>query len=239
MSQQDISTTREGPLQHIRLTRPSKRNAVTMSMFRTFASMLRDAETDSSVRAIVLSGEGSDFCAGHDLEAFDSWPQNPGDPVPEFLHVLAALTKPLVIAAHGHAVGIGATLMLHADWSLCTSEAQLRLPFADLDIGPEAGSSLLLGHAIGSLRAKFLLLSGQAFSGKQAFDWGMVAELAPLERLLDRARHMATQLAERAALVAQLKRWQVPESCIRERIDAEVRYINTRIVKRRPSEAGL
>jgi len=238
MSQQDISASREGLLQHIRLTRPSKRNALTMPMFQGFAAMLRDAEADSTIHAILLSGEGADFCAGHDLKAFDAWPQNPGDPVPEFLHALASLNKPLVVAAHGHVVGIGATLMLHADWNVCTGEAQLRLPFADLDVGPEAGSSLLLAHAVGSLRAKFLLLSGAPFSGKQAFDWGMVAELAPCEGLVERARHMATQLAERAPLVAQLKRWQVAESSIHLRVDEEVRYINSRIMKRRQREAG-
>lgn len=237
--QEEISSTLERGVWHIRLKRPAKRNALTMPMFRALAESLNLAEGSPAVQAVMLSGEGPNFCAGHDLQSFDAWPQSRRDPVPQFLHALASLRKPLVVAVHGGVAGIGVTLLLHADWVVCSPEAKLRLPFAELGIGPEAASSLLLAQVVGSMRAKRLLLGGEAFSGVQAHDWGLVTELAEGDEVLDGALRRAEQLCSRCALVGSLKRWQVPEAVVHERIDEEVRFINDRLAQRASSAAKI
>jgi len=95
-----LSTLDDGAWR-IQIHRASKRNALTMTMFSALAESLGLAQSNDAVRAITLSGLGPNFCAGHDLSAFDSWPQGAGDPVPRFLHALAerldtchALTNP-------------------------------------------------------------------------------------------------------------------------------------------------
>lgn len=226
---EEISSTLENGVWNIRLNRPAKRNALTMPMFRALAESLGKAERQPDVRAVMLSGEGNNFSAGHDLQAFGEWPQSPQDPVPLFLHALASLNKPLVVAVHGGVAGIGVTMLMHADWVVCSPDAKLRLPFAELDIGPEAASSVLLAQAVGSLRAKRLLLGGEAFSGEQAYNWGLVTELADTDAVLGTALRRAEQLSHRSALAAALKRWQMPEAEIHARIDEEIQFINERV----------
>lgn len=230
----EIAATTHGAVRQLRLDRPAKRNALTMPMFDALARALIDAEADPAVRAVLLSGAGKAFCAGHDLEAFAAWPQAPDDPVPRFLHALAALRKPFVVAVQGSAAGIGVTLLLHADWVLAAPGAALRLPFLDIGIVPEAASTLLLAQAVGAQRAKQLLLGGAPFSSEDAHRWGLVTELVDEAGLLDAAQQRAEALAARDPLaVRAVKGWLRPgDDEMRRRIDEEIAAINAAIARR-------
>jgi len=235
--QQLHSRLTEG-IRQVRIERPSRKNALTLPMFAELAAILDEANRDTDVRAVVLSGGGDSFTAGHDLDAFAQWPQQRGDPVPAFLHALADLDKPLIVAVHGVAMGIGATLLLHADWVCCLADARLRFPFVDLGIGPEAGSSFLLARAVGLQRARRLLLGGEEFSGRQAFEWGLVTELVDhdvlMENTLLRAHALADKPAPAFAGIKQLiKR---PPTGIGERIDEELAFINHALAERHGTE---
>lgn len=230
-----IRASRDGGVLCLEIHRPERRNAIDMPMFDRLASELTTADADGAVGAVLLCGAGEGFCAGHDLQAFDShWPQRSTDPVPRFLHALAGLRKPLVIAVQGWAVGIGATGLLHADWVLAAPGAKLRFPFVDLGIAPEAGSTLLLACAIGTPRARRLLLGGEAIGAEQALDWGLVAELCPAAELrataLERARALA---AKPAAMFGRIKSWLAPLDEVHARIDEEVEAINQALIERR------
>lgn len=233
-----LSTLVDG-VWRIQIDRTSKRNALTMTMFSALAESLALAQADEAVRAITLSGLGPNFCAGHDLSAFDSWPQGPGDPVPRFLHALADVRKPLLVGVHGSAAGIGVTMLLHAYWVIAPSDAVMKLPFVDLGIVPEAGSSLLLARAIGALRARRLLLGGDAFTGQQAHDWGLVSELAPANELATCLQHRALALAAKDTKVyGRIKALLVPAGELRARIDEEIDLINTCVAERRALQTG-
>ncbi|MBV6304799.1 enoyl-CoA hydratase/isomerase family protein [Candidimonas humi] len=229
-----ILTERFGDTLHIILNRPDKRNAIDMPMFSRLASTLADADREPMVGAVLLSGAGEVFCAGHDLHAFSNWPQQPDGPVPAFLHALAALQKPLVVAVQGHAVGIGATLLLHADWVISTSDAQLHLPFIDMEIAPEAASSLLLAQAVGLGRARRIMLSGAAFSGQQAHDWGLVTEICDQETLHALARERVEYFAAKSgSAYARIKRLLTSPYDVHRRIDEEVDAINLAVLRQR------
>ena len=230
-----VVTWIEEGVRRIRLERTARRNALTLPMFAALAATLEAADADPDVRAVMLSGAGAGFTAGHDLDAFAEWPQESGDPVPAFLHALARLDKPLVVAVHGDAVGIGATLLLHADWVCCTPGARLRFPFVDLGIGPEAGSSALLPRVVGLARARRLLLGGEAFSGSQAHDWGLVTELTEPDELPATAAGRARALADKPADAFRgIKRLlaRTPDADIAPRIDEEVEFINRSLAAR-------
>lgn len=230
---QTILEQQDGDVLRILINRPHKRNALDMDMFERLAGILLRAAHAPDVGAVLLAGQGGGFCAGHDLQAFAAWPQCPEDPVPRFLHALAALQKPLVAVVHGWAVGIGATLLLHADWIVSTADARIHMPFVDLAIAPEAGSSLLLAQCIGSARAKRMLLAGQPISGQDAFDWGWVTELEAPDRVMETAAERAVMLAAKSsAAYGRIKQWLAPQYAVRQRIDEEIDAINAALAKR-------
>ena len=226
-----INHYRDGRVLVLEINRPSKKNALILPMFANLAEALRDAETDDAVQAIVFCGAGDNFCAGHDLDEFGKWPQEAHDPVPRFLHSLAAVGKPLVIAVQGWGVGIGATALLHADWVV----ARLRYPFVDLGIAPEAGCALLLARHVGALRAKQLLLSGEAIGADAAHSWGLVSELCAADALRTVALQRAKALTEKppGALQRIKTLLSTADNLLHDQTDREVHAINEAVVARR------
>lgn len=228
-----IASTLKGNVWHIEICRPEKRNALTMLMFAALAESLAVADGKQEVRAILVSGKGTCFCAGHDLLAFSAWPQAPEDPVPRFLYAIAKARKPVVLAVHGAAAGVGVTWMLHADWSICTPSTVLCLPFINMGIAPEAGSSILLARAIGSQRARQLLMGGESFTGTQAHAWGLATELAETADVLELAMQRAEFLAAKdTATLMQIKNWLHPADAFTAQIEAEIYAINQAVQQR-------
>lgn len=229
-----IRSTRNGAVMCLEIDRVEKRNAIDLLMFGALADDLEGADADAAISAVLLCGAGEGYTAGHDLLAFEQWPQQAADPVPRFLHALAALRKPLVVAVQGWGVGIGATSLLHADWVIAAPGAKLRFPFVDLGIAPEAGSSLLLARAVGSQRARQLLLGGEAITSEQAHAWGLVTELRPASELRTAALERAQKLGEKpAAMFARIKSWLAPQIDVHARIDEEIAAINQAVTERR------
>jgi enoyl-CoA hydratase/carnithine racemase len=235
----NVEVSREAGVLCLAIARPNKRNAITLPMFAALARELVAADRDSGVTAVLLCGSGAGFTAGHDLDDFDGWPQAADDPVPRFLHALAALRKPLVVAAHGWAVGIGATSMLHADWILAAPDTKIRFPFVDLGIAPEGASTLLLAGAVGTVRAKQLLLGGEVLTGLHAESLGLVTQVVAQEDLRNAAVERARVLGSKSPpTYSRIKSWLIDEAAIHARIDEEVAAINEAILARRASPVG-
>jgi enoyl-CoA hydratase/carnithine racemase len=234
MSTENVRILLDGPVLHIEINRPEKRNSLTMPMFTALTEGLQRADAVAEVRAILVSGAGSTFCAGHDLAAFEQWPQGPLDPVPRFMHAISAVRKPLVMAVHGAAIGIGVTWLLHADWVVGAPQASLRLPFVDIGIPPEAASSILLAKAIGSVRARRLLMSGEPFTAEHAFTWGMISELSEPDTVLQVAWARARALAAKdPTMLRRIKDWLHPSGALDARIEEEIQAINESVMRRR------
>ena len=218
----------EGDVWHIRLNRPGKKNAITMAMFTAFGEALRLSNAKEEVKAVVVSGNGDVFTAGHDRADFEAWPQSSTGPVSQFLNELALRQKPLVVAVHGVAIGIGATMLLHADWVCCTRDAELRFPFINLGIGPEAASTILLRQVVGLLRAKRLLLGGDSVQALDAYQWGLVSELVDSNDLLTTAVSRARALGNKPrAVYTQIRTWlEPPRDQLLARVGEEIGFIN-------------
>ena len=180
----------------IELARLDKKNAITTEMYVQMAEALANADADRSVRAVLLHGAPDCFTAGNDLSDFLQRPPGAKSPSWRFFEVLPALSKPIVAAVGGPAVGIGTTLLLHCDLVYATPAARFQLPFVQLGIVPEFGSTYLLPLLAGYQRAAELLLLGQAFTAEKAREVGIVSEVVPEAELLQRALKAATQLAE-------------------------------------------
>lgn len=181
----------------IRLNRPEKKNALTQAMYLAMTDALRQAEASAVVRVILLTGTGDSFTSGNDLVDFAN--AQPGEPsvAVQFLQVLFGAQKPVIAAVNGVAVGIGTTMLLHCDLVYAASGARFQLPFVNLGLCPEAGSSMILPAQMGHHRAAELLLMGEAFGAITAREWGIVNEVYPDGELALAAMTVAHKLAEK------------------------------------------
>jgi enoyl-CoA hydratase/carnithine racemase len=190
-------------VQRIRLNRPEKMNAITLPMYQALADALQQADEDPEVRVVYLCAEGDNFCAGNDMAVFlQAAEDDGGSSVQEvlqsperFLLTLVRMKKPLVIAVKGVAIGIGATMLLHADFVYADTDTRFVLPFINLGLTPEGGCTRLLPQLIGHARAAELLMLGEPFSAQTAAELGMINAVCEPESLQSRAWESAIKLA--------------------------------------------
>jgi enoyl-CoA hydratase/carnithine racemase len=199
-----LTETRDGILR-IEINRPGKKNALTAAMYQAMADAIRLGEADSKVRVVLIHGKTDLFTAGNDLQDFlDNPPRDENRPVFQFLHGISRAQKPIVAAVAGPAVGVGTTMLLHCDLVYAAPNARLQLPFVNLGLVPEAGSSLLLPALIGYQRAAELLLLGEPFTAQKAKEIGLVTDVVPEDQLFDTAIAQAKKLAAKPAASLRL-----------------------------------
>jgi enoyl-CoA hydratase/carnithine racemase len=123
-----VRTSQDGAVAVIRLARPEKKNALTRAMYEGMAHAIDTAEADAATRVILLAG-GADFTAGNDIADFAA-PRGEGPGAAfDFLQAMVSVSKPVVAAVRGNAVGIGTTLLLHCDVVVASETARLLMPF--------------------------------------------------------------------------------------------------------------
>ena len=234
MSEPTIRAERVGRVLRLALARPEKKNALTRAMYGALADHLAEATEDAGVRAVVLCGEGGSFTAGNDL--FDFMMDPPRDetsPVFRFLHAAVGFPKPLIAAVEGVAIGIGTTLLLHCDLAYAAPSARFKMPFTDLGLVPEAGSSLLIPRLAGGVRASELLLMGDAFDAETAREIGLINAVVadPVTHAMERAQALALKPP---AAVRQSK--ALLRAPLRERVLETIREEAALFVERLQSE---
>jgi len=196
----DIVTERSGSILRVQLNRPSKKNAMTSAMYITMADLLNNAAKDDSVRVVLWHGAGDSFCAGNDLEDFLKNPMGPGDsPQSRLIEALINFDKPVVAAVQGFAIGGGTTMLTHCDFVYAGESAKFQMPFINLALVPEFGTSYSLPARIGYLRAAELVQLGQPFDAEHAMELGLVTQVVADEKLLATATATAQKLAEKPA----------------------------------------
>jgi enoyl-CoA hydratase/carnithine racemase len=175
-----ILVTTTARITTIRFDRPEKKNAITVEMYGALRAGLEAAASDPAVRAVVIAGSRECFTAGNDLGDFLRTAQGGGHVTAplDFLRALATFDKPIVAAVAGVAIGIGTTLLLHCDLVYAAPTARFKVPFVDLGLVPEAGSSILLPALVGARRAAQLLLLGEELDAPTALAWGLVNGVA-------------------------------------------------------------
>lgn len=226
---------------HIRLNRPDKLNALTRVMYRAMADALDASNQDDEVRVVLISGSEGCFTAGNDLADFrlagtdcDERPLNP------FLQAIIRTTKPIVAAVAGVAVGIGTTMLLHCDLVYAGTNARFRLPFVNLGLCPELGSSALLPLLMGHQRAAEMLLLGEPFGAETAREVGLVNTVCADEALLDTALANARKLAAQPPASVRLTKMlmkRARESAVLGVMEEELVHFNERLRSAEAAEA--
>ena len=211
----------------IKINRPEKRNALTLDMYSQLSLAFADADADPDIRVVILTGGEGAFSSGNDIVDFVAAGQGEESVKPprDFLQQIAAFEKPIVAAVNGVAVGIGTTMLLHCDLIYASDNARFQLPFVNLGLVPEGGSSLLLPLLVGHQKASELLLLGEPFDAQQAAAMGLVNRVVEPQALEGLAREQALKLAAKpvAALLAskQLLKSQQGKS-VSQVIDQEI-----------------
>src|SRR6266404_4054444 len=222
----EILTERAGSILRIQLNRPKKRNAMTSGMYVALSDILKNAARDELTRVVLWHGAGDSFCAGNDIEDFLKNPPGPGEsPQAQLMHALIEFDKPLIAAVQGAAIGGGTTMLLHCDFVYAGESAKFQMPFIDLAVVPEFGSSSIVPARIGHLRAAELILLGLPFDAKRAADLGLVTRVVPDQDLLATATETARKLAAKPAGALQASKKLLKRS-VREQIKAAMKAEN-------------
>jgi len=195
----DIISERSETILRVQLNRPATKNAMTSAMYIILAELLDSAAKDDEIRVVLWHGAGDSFCAGNDIGDFLKNPPGPGEsPQARLIKALINFDKPIVAAVHGAAIGGGTTMLTHCDFVYAGENAKFQMPFINLALVPEFGSSCTIPARAGYLRAAELILTGQSFDASRAAELGVVTRVVPNQELLATATDTARKLAQKA-----------------------------------------
>jgi enoyl-CoA hydratase/carnithine racemase len=200
----EIVTERSGSILSIQFNRPEKKNALTMSMYDTVAELLNAAAGDDGIRVVLLHGAGDSFSAGNDLGDFlKNPPKGYDSPQGRFIDALNSFDKPLIAAVHGAAIGSGTTMLTYCDFVYASEHTTFQMPFVNLALVPELGTSYSLPAQIGYIAAAELILLGLPFDARRAAELGLVTRIVSETDLLATAMDTAHRLARQPAGAVQ------------------------------------
>ncbi|WP_420626043.1 enoyl-CoA hydratase-related protein [Candidatus Poriferisodalis sp.] len=206
----------DGPVSTLTLSRPNRRNAWTGRMHTELRWVLEQAEQDTQVRVIVITGEGRDFCVGADTQALEGHGQKGGyDPgtapdlampgygvAPQFdqnFAFMMALETVTIAAVNGAAAGAGLVLACYCDLRFAAADAKLTTAHGPLGLPAEYGLSWVLPRLVGITRSNDLLLSSRKFLASQTEGWGLFNEILEGPQLMDHVYAYAHDMAARVA----------------------------------------
>lgn len=194
---------RRGNVALITLNRPRAMNAVNAALSTAVGNLLEQAEADSEVRVIVITGSGRAFCAGADLKALGSGQSLDADGHPEWGFAGYAqhwVSKPTIAAVNGFALGGGTELVLASDLAVVDENAQLGLPEVKRGLFAAAGGVIRLQQQIPKKVALEIALTGEPISAAQGKELGLVNRVAPAGTALEVALELAEKIAVNAPL---------------------------------------
>lgn len=220
----------DGQVATIALTVPEKRNAISAQMVEDLFAALAEAES-SAVRAVILTGSGKAFCAGMDLDELQllsksTQQKNLEDArrVSKMFYRLYSFAKPVIAAVNGAAIAGGCGMATLADFTLAVPEAKFGYPEVKLGFMP-ALVAVFLRRQVAEKHARDLLLTGRIIDAAEAYRIGLITEVVAAERLMDRAREIAsTLLAASPTAVARTKKFVLDfdNAAIRAELEAAI-----------------
>jgi enoyl-CoA hydratase/carnithine racemase len=222
----DIVTEQAGSILRVQLNRPTKRNAMTSAMYVALAGIFTKAANDDNTRVVLWHGVGDSFCAGNDIEDFLKNPPGPGEsPQASLMNAFVNFDKPIVAAVRGAAIGGGTTMLTHCDFVYAAENAKFQMPFINLAVVPEFGSSCSVPARIGHVRAAELILLGAPFDARRAAELGLVTQVVSDRDFLARATETARKLAAQPAAALQASK-RLMKQPFREQIKAAMKAEN-------------
>ena len=195
---------RKGKIVTVTLNRPQVRNATNPRMHQELERIFPEIGADPDAHVVVLTGAGSTFSAGGDLAQMQvslndhaRWNESMAE-ARRLLTNLVELDRPVIAKINGHAIGLGATLALFCDVTIALDTAKIADPHVKVGLAAGDGGALIWPLMAGHARVRLKLLTGEAISGAQAAEWGLITEAHPAEALDARVDEIANKLASGA-----------------------------------------
>lgn len=192
----------------ITLNRPDNMNTFNIVMLNELVSVLDEVALDIDVKAVILTGEGRAFCAGADVKGVDELlgiqkeqveNQDTMKLVNRVVLAIRQSPKPVVAALNGVAAGAGANFALACDIIIASEKARLAENFINIGLIPDGGGTCFLPERIGYHRAAEIFFTGKILSAQEAFNLGLFNRVVPPEDVMDAARELAQELAQKPA----------------------------------------
>lgn len=199
----------------VTLNNPEQLNAISLEMIDSLTSVLRQADFDPKVRVIILTGQGSAFCAGGDIKAMaEKSGMFAGESnelrvrymkgiqqIPKFME---DLSTPVIAAVNGAAIGAGCDLALMCDIRLGTPQTRFGETFVKLGLVPGDGGSFFLQRIVGYAKAMELSLTAEILNSDESLKWGLVSKIVPEEKLMEECLGLAKKIASYPPVAVQM-----------------------------------
>jgi crotonobetainyl-CoA hydratase len=221
-----VLTERDGNVLLVTINRPESRNAVNLAVTIALGDVLEEAEHDSDIRAVIITGTGDkSFCAGADLKALARGEKLKADDPARAAwgfagYVNHPISKPTIAAVNGFALGGGTEIALASDLVVAADTASFGLPEVKRGIMAGAGGLFRLPRQIPPKVALEMILTGDPLSADQALHWGLVNKVVPSSQLLPAAMELAERICDNAPLAVQASK-RVACGIVGGTIDAE------------------
>jgi enoyl-CoA hydratase/carnithine racemase len=195
-----VITEQHGPVRHVVLNRPDKRNAINSDLIAELGDALRAAAADSASHCVVIRGAGLMFSSGMDLEALANLAENP-DTLRAFRKVILdvwnlceEMAKPTICVIHGACIGGAMELALACDLRVMAKDAVIGMPETRIGLIPDVGGSSRLPQVVGLGRAKELVMTGKMINGDEAERIGLVNRTATIDKLGPETQQLIDEL---------------------------------------------
>lgn len=201
-----LLVTREGAIAVVQLNRPDVLNALSRQLMDELVAVLEESDRDDGVRCVILTGGPRAFAAGADIKEFEG--ASPVDMLAGYRFQqwerIRKLTKPIIAAVSGYALGGGNELAMLCDMIIAGESARFGQPEINLGLIPGAGGTQRLTRAVGKYRAMEIIMTGRQMTAREAAAAGLVTRVVPDESVLDEARRLAREIASRAPVAVRL-----------------------------------
>ena len=196
-AEQHILTEIDGAIAIIKINRPKVLNALNLPLMEDLAGLLETYDADDAIHVILLSGNERAWAAGADIGDMATASSDEMRERNQFAvwERIKAITKPIVAAVSGFALGGGCELMMHCDIIIASETAKFGQPEINLAIIPGAGGTQRLARAVGKATAMDVVLSGRFLSAKEALQNGLISRVVPKEHWFEAALDIAKKVA--------------------------------------------
>lgn len=198
----------------VRLNRPKVLNALSTDLMQELVECFLDLDKNPEVRVIILTGNERAFAAGADIGQMVT--ATPVDQINDqrfrTWEMLRLITKPIIAAVNGFALGGGCELAMSCDMIIAGDDAKFSQPEIKIGTIPGAGGTQRLTRAIGKSKAMMMVLTGDMIDAQTAYDWGLVAKVVPAPTLLQETFELAKVITERAPVAVRLAKEAVNKS---------------------------